>query len=165
PKFYASARPTLDVIRQVAPTLQKLGTRGAPVVARLRPLTTELATFATSFDPVTKTLDQGAPDVLGVTEGWARATQARDAGSHVFRFGLTVGADTFTSLLPLLGAATNAKAGGTNAPTHATAPKALTASPPATKPATPIAPTAPTLPQLTSGPVKGVQSLLDFLLK
>jgi hypothetical protein len=74
-------------------------------VRRLRPLTGELAVFASAFDPVTRTLDQGAADVLGVLEGWARSTQARDAASHVFRFGVTVGPGTFTSLAPLLNAA------------------------------------------------------------
>ena len=51
---------TLDVLRQVSPTLQSLGTRGTPVVRRLQPLTGELATFSSAFGPVTQTLDQGA---------------------------------------------------------------------------------------------------------
>ena len=167
PKFYASAKPTLDVIRQVSPTLQRLGTQGTPVVKQLRPLTTELASFATNFDPVTKLLDQATPDVLGVTEGWARATQARDAGSHVFRFGLTVGADTFTSLLPILGLSPPKPGAKPNTPTNATAPKALTLAPPVAKPqaAKPVAPIAPILPQLTSKPISGVQRLLKYLLK
>jgi hypothetical protein len=68
-------------------------------VRRLRPLAGELDTFASAFDPVTQTLDTGIGDLLGVLEGWARATQAKDAASHVFRFGATVGPGTLLSLL------------------------------------------------------------------
>jgi virulence factor Mce-like protein len=102
PAFYAAAKPTLDVVRQVAPTLRTLGLNASPVVRRLQPLTGELATFSSALDPVTTTLDHGIGDILGVLEGWARATQARDAASHVFRFGVTIGPGTFDSLSPLL---------------------------------------------------------------
>jgi virulence factor Mce-like protein len=99
PAFTAAARPTLRTMRRVAPTLRRLGRRGTPVVRRLRPLAGELDTFASAFDPVTQTLDTGIGDLLGVLEGWARATQAKDAASHVFRFGATVGPGTLLSLL------------------------------------------------------------------
>jgi phospholipid/cholesterol/gamma-HCH transport system substrate-binding protein len=105
PQFATSARPTLRTIRRVSPTLGKLGRRGAPVVRRLRPLTKELAAFSTAADPVTRTLDTGAADVLGVLEGWARATQAHDSASHIFRFGLTVGPGAIASLFPTFQAA------------------------------------------------------------
>jgi phospholipid/cholesterol/gamma-HCH transport system substrate-binding protein len=102
PAFAAAARPTLRTVRQVTPTLQRLGRRGTPVVRRLRPLTGELDRFAAEFDPVTQTLDKGIGDVLGVLEGWARSTQARDTASHVFRFGATAGPQTFSSLAAAL---------------------------------------------------------------
>jgi phospholipid/cholesterol/gamma-HCH transport system substrate-binding protein len=106
PAVAAAARPTLAVIRRVAPTLQRLGRQGAPVTRHLAPLTGQLDEFATAFEPVTQTLDAGAADVLGVLEGWARSTQARDTASHVFRFGLTVSAGTFSSLAALMNART-----------------------------------------------------------
>jgi phospholipid/cholesterol/gamma-HCH transport system substrate-binding protein len=101
PQFTASARPTLAIVQAVAPTLRTLGREGTPVVRRLGPLTSELATFAAALDPVSSTLDDGAANLLGFMEGWARATQARDAGGHVFRFGLTVSPETLSSLAPL----------------------------------------------------------------
>jgi phospholipid/cholesterol/gamma-HCH transport system substrate-binding protein len=99
PAFTAAARPTLAIIRQVAPTLRRLGRSGTPVVRRLVPLTSKLATFASTLSPVTDTLDNGAADLLGFMEGWARSTQARDASGHVFRFGLAVSPVSFGSLL------------------------------------------------------------------
>jgi phospholipid/cholesterol/gamma-HCH transport system substrate-binding protein len=102
PQFTDAALPTLRTVRKVAPTLRTLGRRGAPVVQRLRPLAGELDTFGKAFDPVTHTLDTGVGDILGVLEGWARSTQARDTASHVFRFGITVGTASFASLARLL---------------------------------------------------------------
>ena len=100
PAFADAARPTLRAARRVSPTLQKLGRRGAPVVKDLRPLTRELSTFSAASDPVTKVLDTGAADILGVLEGWARATQGRDSASHIFRFGLTVSPAAIANLFP-----------------------------------------------------------------
>jgi hypothetical protein len=65
--------------------------------------------FAGAFDPVTQTLDKGIADVLGVLEGWARATQAKDGASHVFRFGATVSPYTFSQLAALLDTAPTAR--------------------------------------------------------
>ena len=104
PAFADASRPTLRTARRVAPTLGTLGRRGAPVVRDLRPLTRELATFSASADPVTKTLDTGAADILGVLEGWARATQGRDGASHIFRFGLTISPAAIANLVPAFGA-------------------------------------------------------------
>jgi virulence factor Mce-like protein len=188
PTFAAATRPTLDIVRRVAPTLGALGRLGAPVVQALGPLTRTLGTFATAFDPVTKTFDTGAPDVLGVLEGWARATQARDAASHVFRFGLTVSADTFSSLAPLLGPTETATASRHSAvPVRASAPSGSTRAAPASvqlakasQPATSGAGSAAVglrrLPQVlaqlglggassgTGGP-PSLQDLLNYLLK
>lgn len=102
PRFADAAAPTLRTIREVSPTLTRLGRQGAPVVRRVTPLSRQLATFADAFAPVSKTLDTGIGDILGVLEGWARATQGKDKGSHIFRFGLTISADTYSSLAALL---------------------------------------------------------------
>jgi phospholipid/cholesterol/gamma-HCH transport system substrate-binding protein len=107
PAFTAAARPTLDIVRRVSPTLDTLGRNGTPIVQHLQSLTGELVPFSRAFDPVTQTLDTGVADALGVLEGWARATQARDGASHVFRFGLTVSPDTFSSLAPLFTSTTH----------------------------------------------------------
>jgi phospholipid/cholesterol/gamma-HCH transport system substrate-binding protein len=109
PAFADASRPTLRKARQVSSTLRTLGRRGAPVVKDLRPMTRELATFSAASDPVTKTLDTGAADILGVLEGWARATQGRDGASHIFRFGLTVGPGAIANLFPAF--ATSQRAG------------------------------------------------------
>jgi phospholipid/cholesterol/gamma-HCH transport system substrate-binding protein len=102
PGFTAAARPTLREARRVSPTLRTLGRQGAPVVRHLKPLAADLDSFAGAFEPVTETLDKGIADVLGVLEGWARSTQARDTASHVFRFGATVSPYTFSALAGLL---------------------------------------------------------------
>jgi virulence factor Mce-like protein len=104
PAFASAARPTLRSLLRVAPKLREFGRSGAPLVRRLRPLTGELARFATAFDPVDQTLDTGVGDILGVLEGWARSTQARDTASHVFRFGVTLGPGTITALGSLMAA-------------------------------------------------------------
>jgi phospholipid/cholesterol/gamma-HCH transport system substrate-binding protein len=109
PAFTAAAQPTLATVRKVSPTLTKLGRQGTPVARRLRPLAGELNTFSQSLDPVTQTLDKGIGDVLGVLEGWARATQAHDAGSHVFRFGATIGPNTFEQIGALMQATSQAQ--------------------------------------------------------
>jgi virulence factor Mce-like protein len=111
PAFATAAAPTLNTITRVAPTLRRLGVQGTPVVAKLHSITNELGTFSAALDPVTTTLDHGIGDVLGVLEGWARATQTRDAASHVFRFGVAIGAQTFDSLLPLLQTVAAGRAG------------------------------------------------------
>jgi len=169
PAFTQAARPALATVRRVSPTLQRLGRNGAPVVRRLQPLSQELATFATAFTPVTKVLDSGIADVLGVLEGWARATQAKDTASHVFRFGLTLGADTFPALADLLRAATKPKAkpkqrdrtpARTLKTPKLTVPK-LTLPTPKT-PSLPLPKTS--VPELLENPQQEVQQLLDFLL-
>jgi phospholipid/cholesterol/gamma-HCH transport system substrate-binding protein len=105
PAFTKSARPTLRTVRDVSPALQRLGRDATPVVRRMRPLAGQLAEFGAAFDPVTQTLDKGIADVLGVLEGWARATQGHDGASHVFRFGLTGGTAAFADILPIMRAA------------------------------------------------------------
>jgi phospholipid/cholesterol/gamma-HCH transport system substrate-binding protein len=145
PAFSAAASPTLAAVRDVAPTLQQLGVEGTPVVRRLPSLTSNLAGFATTLQPVTNTLDKGVGNLLGFMEGWARATQARDSASHVFRFGLTVSPATFSSLAPLF--STKAKATKPAALQQAVA-KVL-AAPPAPAPA----PIVTALPKALLAPV------------
>ncbi len=171
PPFYTAARPTLDVLRQVSPTLQSLGTRGTPVVRRLQPLTSELATFSSAFGPVTQTLDQGAADILGVLEGWARSTQARDSGSHVFRFGLTVGADTFSSLAPLLRSTAATRRSRGAAPATATTttstatPRAATGTTSSAAPGAAPANTGAAAPGPAPFSAGTLQNLVNYLLK
>jgi virulence factor Mce-like protein len=102
PAFTDAARPTLRTARKVAPTLRRLGRRGAPVVRHLKPLAADLASFGESFEPVSGTLDKGIGDILGVLEGWARSTQPYDKASHVFRFGATVSPYTFSQIGAIL---------------------------------------------------------------
>ena len=99
PRFSRAADPTLTSIRRLAPQLDQLATRGTPIVRRLEPLTRQLTTYAGAANPFFRVLDQGSSDLFGVMEGWARATQGRDAASHVFRFGASTSTDTFGALL------------------------------------------------------------------
>lgn len=169
PAFTAAARPTLRTLRDATPALERLGHEATPVVRRLQPLASELATFADAADPLTETLDTGAADLLGVLEGWARATQGHDEASHIFRFGLTVNPAAFADLVPLMGA-TERRRGQTRKRTRG----------PRTADAKPPKPPAATSPQRidveplpddatdTLGPLTGegdgAQQLLDYLL-
>ncbi len=161
--FTAAAAPTLSVIREVSPTLAALGARGTPIVRRLPPLTSQVSTFANSLQPVTNTLDKGIADVLGLMEGWSRATQGRDAASHVFRFGLTVSPATFSSLAPLF--ATKAKASHPSAAqkvvTSALAAGSTPAAAPVAAPSTPISSLLGSLAPTLSTTVKKVTSTLS----
>ena len=128
---------------------------------RLQSLTTELGPFSAALDPVSRTLDKGTPDILGVLEGWARATQGRDGSSHVFRFGLTVSPDTFSSLAPLF-AATKGGAGkvlGNAVKAATTVNRVLGVQPSHSSAGTPAAPSAQTPKQLQSA----AQGLLQQL--
>ncbi|MEA2666874.1 MAG: phospholipid/cholesterol/gamma-HCH transport system substrate-binding protein [Candidatus Eremiobacteraeota bacterium] len=184
PQFADSARPTLHTIRRVSPTLGTLGRRGTPVVRHLRPLASELATFSAAADPVTRTLDTGAADILGVLEGWARATQAHDGASHIFRFGLTVAPAAIANLFPSF--ASKPRRSAARAPAAA-APKSPAGSVPGAPAGQAPAPGAPApssdlnrinqeklsqlrkaLQALPNGAAqdqnRGVQPLLDYLL-
>jgi virulence factor Mce-like protein len=165
PAFATAAAPALDTITRVAPTLRRLGEQGTPVVTKLHSVTNELGTFSAALDPVTTTLDHGIGDILGVLEGWARATQTRDAASHVFRFGLTVGAQTFDSLLPLLQTATAASGSKRPAGRPVIGQRAAAHAPSATpaKSGLPLPVRAPALPGLPSA-VQHTQSAVNQLL-
>lgn len=100
PAFSQAATPTLDTLRDVTPQLERLGRLGAPPVRRLAPMAGELATYGTAADPFSDTFNRAAPDLLGVMEGWARATQPKDAAGHVFRFGLSTSLKLLYSRMP-----------------------------------------------------------------
>jgi phospholipid/cholesterol/gamma-HCH transport system substrate-binding protein len=102
PEFANAAVPTLNTVARVAPQLQRLADQGTPVVRDLVPLTTELTSYTNqALGPVATELGShgGAANTFGVMEGWARSTSGYDASSHIFRFGATVGANTFAQLL------------------------------------------------------------------
>ncbi len=179
PGFTEASRPTLRTARRVSSTLETLGRRGAPVVRDLRPLTKEFDTFSASADPVTRVLDTGAPDLLGVLEGWARATQGSDGASHIFRFGLTISPSAIANLIPAFAQPApkskprrSAKKRG--APATPQAPAPAPGSPAAQKPAAPANPVGQKLTQLgdalqalpggTKNQKRGIQPLLDYLL-
>jgi phospholipid/cholesterol/gamma-HCH transport system substrate-binding protein len=162
PGFAKAARPTLATLRRVSPTLTKLGRDATPVVRRLGPLTKDLDEFAAAFEPVTETLDTGIGDILGVLEGWARATQARDSAGHLFRFGLTVSSDTISSLAKFLATPDKKKAKpaprrpARTEPIKAGLPRLPKADLPKAK-----LPKLPAAPELKPG--EGVDRLLDKL--
>jgi phospholipid/cholesterol/gamma-HCH transport system substrate-binding protein len=174
PGFTKAARPALRTIREVSPDLQRLGTEGAPVVRRLKPLAGELATFSEALDPVSKTLDTGVADVLGVLEGWARATQGYDSASHIFRFGLTLGPAALSDIIPLIKAAERNKRAAAK---HKPAKRPTLLDDLKNKLKDPKRPNAPiklpplldnltdTLSDTVDKTVGGTKALLDYLLK
>jgi phospholipid/cholesterol/gamma-HCH transport system substrate-binding protein len=105
PKFANAAVPTLNTVARVAPQLQRLADQGTPVVRDLAPLTRELTTYTSqALSPLATELGShgGAANTFGVMEGWARSTSGYDASSHIFRFGATVGLNSFAQLLSAL---------------------------------------------------------------
>jgi virulence factor Mce-like protein len=101
PEFTQAARPTLQTVAAVAPTLQRLANQATPVVIRLKPAASELTVFAHALAPVSRLLDTGIADVLGTMEGWARVIQDRDTAGHVFRTADTLPLGILDSLLNL----------------------------------------------------------------
>jgi phospholipid/cholesterol/gamma-HCH transport system substrate-binding protein len=96
--FTQAAGPALRTVAAVVPSLRRLAGEGTPVVERLGPAAEQLAAFAGSADAATDTVDQGTGDLLGMMEGWARATQNRDGAGHVFRLGTTLSPALLTAL-------------------------------------------------------------------
>ena len=85
PGFASAAVPMLATARTAAPSLDRLGREARPVVARLHPTATALASYASASDELSKTFDKGMPDFMAMMEGWARAIQTRDGLGHIFR--------------------------------------------------------------------------------
>jgi len=98
PPTAREATPALRAARDVAPSLDRLGTHGAPVARRLLPTARQLATFAGQAEPATGAIDASWNDILGVMEAWARATGPRDASGHIFRLAVGGGADLIEAL-------------------------------------------------------------------
>jgi signal transduction histidine kinase len=98
PTLARAAIPTLETASEVAPALDRLGRRAAPVVSHLRTPATELSGFAQDLDPVTSLLAVAIPDLLGSIEGWARTIQTRDAAGHAYKLDLTLGDDVLQAL-------------------------------------------------------------------
>jgi phospholipid/cholesterol/gamma-HCH transport system substrate-binding protein len=156
PGFTQDALPALRTAARVAPDLQRLADQGTPVVRELAPMARTLANYTRrGLDPLTELLDEGAADVFGTMEGWARSTQGRDAASHIFRFGASSGSDVLALLLGPAAAKKVAKqhprAPGPVAPQTAPAPAAQ-------------APTPAKLPNLSLLPDNVLQKV-DELLK
>lgn len=178
PGFAADARPTLATVQAVAPVLATLGRRATPVVRRVHPLATELSAFALAFSPVTRTLDKGFPDFLGLMEGWARATQSRDAASHVFRFGVTsnpsgAGGGLQTFMANFIRRRERSRTAAAKRPADRHRPRPTAAVPTqgshrAAGPGLPrgVAPTTPGLGPKTPPPIRAqnVEPLLNYLL-
>jgi len=105
PAFARAAVPTLNEVSEVSPALDKLAANGTPIVSQIVPLTRELVTYSKQgLAPVSNMLanDGGAENLFGEMEGWARSTQGYDASGHIFRFGATVGIQSFDQLLAML---------------------------------------------------------------
>ena len=105
PAFARAAVPTLNEVSKVSPALEKLAAKGTPIVSQIVPLTRELLTYSKDgLAPISSMLadDGGAANLFGEMEGWARSTQGYDASGHVFRFGATVGVQSFDQLLAML---------------------------------------------------------------
>lgn len=99
PAFAEDAERTLDTAADVAPALARLGRRGRPTVARLRPVAEDLRAFATRLDPVVRTLDGTIRDALGFVHGYARAQQQRDGLGHRLRLREIIGRDALDAVL------------------------------------------------------------------
>ena len=105
PRFANAAVPTLNEVANVSPALQRLANESTPIVSSLVPLTSELTTYSSrGLAPLTTMLADsgGAANLFGEMEGWARSTQGYDASSHIFRFGATIGYQSFKQLLSMI---------------------------------------------------------------
>lgn len=188
--FERQARPALDEVPKIAPSLTRLGVQVAQVARRAGPTARALSELTTTSGRATRTLGASIDDLLGLAEGWSRSIQLRDGLSHVFRGRASISADTIQTLtrrlVLLLGEKGTAKAkprrtgaGGSGA---SGAPAATTPAPAATTPAGPSVDGVPAaealLEELLPGLVPGAKppapsspsspaspDLLDFLLK
>lgn len=105
PSFASSAQATLNTVTQDSAAITRLGSEGAPIVARLEPTVDRLNTFSQALAPNVSTLDNGgAQQLLGVLTGWTKVVQDRDSLGHVFRIRAVLDPeileDTIDSFLP-----------------------------------------------------------------
>jgi len=167
PGFAAAATPALAKARSVAPTLEQLGRRAAPVVRRLRPTATALSATAADSDALTASLDRAAADALGTLEGWARAVSLRDDLGHIFRVSATVSTPALNALekYVVAGKRRSARRPEPLAPARPKLPAKPGLRP---LPAGPASPKLPALPSTLQQPLDdatgAATELLDFLL-
>lgn len=104
PSFAAAARSPLLTARRVAPTLQRLGVSGTPVVVRLQPTLQLVDRFANLAQPLVYTLGRagGVDGILGVMNNWGQATTHRDSLSHYFNLRLIITQRFLTSAVDRL---------------------------------------------------------------
>jgi phospholipid/cholesterol/gamma-HCH transport system substrate-binding protein len=176
PSIRGVAMATLATAQRTAPDLSGIARSATPLIQALNPVSSTLARFATALDPVSATLDSGAPDILGTLEGWARAIQKRDGVSHVFRGELNLSPEIATSLIKefVLGvpAGTRPSAPHHAAPTSKVTPPNAPSPTIPTKPRSPIGAIKSALPALGTtvsktigGGTSGLAALLGYLLK
>lgn len=191
PPFEQRARPALDEVPKVAPSVTRLGVQVAPVVRGAVPTARALSALTTTSGPATRTLGASIDDLLGLAEGWSRSIQLRDGLSHVFRGRASISVDTIQTLTRRLVLLMNAKgkagagrkaasapAGskGPHSPAPGTPVPAMSGgSPSSVKPVVPAAEDLlrKLLPALAPGaqkapaptPSASTSGLLDFLLK
>jgi phospholipid/cholesterol/gamma-HCH transport system substrate-binding protein len=192
--FRKVADPVLREAKQVSPSLSDLARGATPVIERARPSLAATAKLLESSSPLTQAVDASIDDLVGFMEGWARAIQARDGISHVFRGRALVGQDAVRALLASLGQPGAEKTKTKTAKvskTPPTQPAPAAAAAPAPRPPASDAKPAPQPPKLQSIVPKladtvgdvvstlvgggkspkqpedhgGVSGLLDFLLK
>jgi virulence factor Mce-like protein len=175
PQFADDAEPTLRAVRETSPTLDRLGRRGAPIVARLEPTARELSRFSTIFNPFSKTLDNQTNPLLTVMEGWARTIQTRDNAGHLFRTEAIPDEEVVTGLLGRLLTHDQQNRPQSSGPAAIANGDPLPGTPDRSKPpvAAPKVGTPTTTPQAPATPgqdpgkgsADGVADLLDYLLR
>lgn len=173
PRFADDAEPTLRAVRETSPTLERLGRRGAPIVARLEPTARELSRFSTVFDPFSTTLDNQLNPLLTVMEGWARTIQTRDGAGHLFRTEAVPDPELVTALLGRLVSRDQANRPQATGPSPIANGDPLPGTPERSKPpaapdpstATPPATPNPPGEATDKGSADGVSDLLDYLLR
>jgi phospholipid/cholesterol/gamma-HCH transport system substrate-binding protein len=164
PSFTHAAIPTLNEVAAVAPALDRLAAYGTPIVSELLPVTRELTTYSSEgLSPLLAMLADkgGAANLIGEMEGWARSTQGYDASGHIFRFGASVSAASFTQLLSTLSVPGLPPLNTTSKPSTPASPTASASgsasSPPASGPASAVSATVTTV---NRGVANTVNSLL-----
>lgn len=174
PQFADDAEPTLRAVREASPTLEGLGRRGAPIVARLEPTARELARFSSVFNPFSKVLDNQINPLLTTMEAWTRTIQTRDGAGHLFRTEIVPDEELVTALLGRLGTRGQGNRPQTSGPADIANGEPLPGTPakskpPETAPGAP-APQTPDAPNSAGsgsdkGSANGVADLLDYLLR
>lgn len=161
PPFVDAALPALAEARVTSPELARLGREGAPVLRRAAAPVKTLAAVAPEARPLSETVDRSIDDLLGLAEGWARATQMRDGVGHTFRGTALVSAEALKHAMSRYGQLLNPprRRRGTGRAPATTRP--VTPRPAAPAPRLPSAPTE-RLPKALGDVVRGVGDLLPL---